>query len=84
MENGNEFEVGEPETLSDKRPALTFRSKTYIPLRERPDCRFQLRERNSGAGKVLIRRLPVATASQIGKEVIDGVETAVSEMFINC
>lgn len=84
LDNGIEFEMGEADTLSDKRPALTFRSKTYIPLRERSDCRFQLRERNSGTGKVIIRRLPVASTSQIGREVIEGVETSVSEMFINC
>ena len=84
LDNGIEFEMGEAESLSDNRPALTFRSKTLIPLQEKSDYRFQLRERNSGAEKVLIRRLPVASANQISREVIEGVETPVSEMFINC
>ena len=84
LDDAIEFEPGEAETLSDTRPALTFRSKTYIALSERSQCRFQLRERNSGAGKVLIRRLPVASASQIGREVVEGLATPLSEMFINC
>lgn len=84
LDNGIEFEMGGVETLTDNRPALTFRSKTLIPMRERPDCRFQLREKNSGTGKVVIRRLPVASPSQIGRETIRGVESPVSEMFINC
>ena len=84
IDNGIEFESGQAETLSDARTALTFRSKTYIPLQERSGCRFQLRERNSGTGRVLIRRLPVASANQIGREVVAGEEMPVSEMFINC
>jgi hypothetical protein len=79
-----EFDFAGRESLSDNRVALTFRSQTPIPLQEKSDCRFQLRERNSGGGKVLINRLPVASANQISKEVIEGEEAFVSEVFVNC
>ena len=84
LDYGIGFESGQPETLSDARPTLTFRSKTHIPLQERSGCRFQLRERNAGTGRVLIRRLPVASAKQIGREVVAGEPMHVSKMFINC
>ena len=79
-----EFDFAGRESLSDNRVALTFRSKTHIPLQEKSECRFQLRERNSGGGKVLINRLPVASANQISREVVEGEEAFVSEVFVNC
>ncbi len=84
LDNGIEFESTGMERLGDNRPALTFRSKTTIQMRQKQDMRFQLREQNSGGGKVLIRRLPVASANQIGRAVLDGEAVPVSEMFINC
>ncbi len=84
LDSETEFASAGVESLSDNRTALTFRSKTTLPLQERSTYRFQLRDGNSGGGKVLIRRLPVAPASQIYQEVIDGQEAFVSEMFINC
>jgi hypothetical protein len=54
LNNETEFEFAGVESLADNRAALTFRSKTTLPFRERSDCRFQLRDRNSGGGKVLI------------------------------
>jgi hypothetical protein len=74
--------VGES-SLADNRTALAFISKTLLPLREKSQYRFQLRDKNSGGGRILIRRLPVASASHISKEVIDGEVSLVSEMFIN-
>jgi hypothetical protein len=81
--NETEFESIGEESLADRTEAWTFRSKTTLPLRERPEYRFQLKETNSRSGKVLIKRLPVASASQISREVVDGEEAFVSEMFIN-
>lgn len=76
--------VPEGETfLADNRLALSFRSKTLLPFRERSNYHFQLRDKNSGGGRVLIRRLPVASPGQISRETIDGAKTLVSEMFIN-
>lgn len=84
VRNQTEFEFTGKASLPGEKTALTYRSKTPIPLREQHDVRFQLRERNVSSSKVLIRRLPVASAHQFGKEVIDGRETIVSEIFINC
>lgn len=82
--NGTGFELIGEETLSDNRTAVIFRSTEAIPLREKSECHFQLKEQGAGGGKVLIKRLPVASACHIFREVINGKEAAVSEMYINC
>ena len=70
-------------SLAGNRTALAIRSTTMLSMRERSQYRFQLRDRNSGGGRVLIRRLPVASAANISKEVIEGEMAFVSEIFIN-
>jgi len=70
-------------SLSDDRPALAFRSKDEIPLRQRPIRRFQLREDGQGNGKVLVRRLPVAAASQMTRQTIKNEVVTVSEIYVN-
>lgn len=84
LDNETAFVFTGEESLADNRVAFAFRSTTPIPLREKSTCRFQLKEGNSGGGKVLIMRLPVASTSQITREVIDGEDAIVSEMFVNC
>ena len=84
LNNETEFEDTGRASLPDNRRALTFRSKQRIPLREKSEYRFQLREKNPNGGKVIIRRLPVASAGQYYKELVDGKEAIVSEIFINC
>lgn len=81
--NDMEFEPMGETVLNDHRHALLFRSKRPIPLREKAEYRFQLREQASGAGKVLIQRLPVATADQFYKETINGQDVMVSEVYVN-
>ncbi len=82
-DNKVEFEsTGEAE-LSDKKVALTFRSKQRIPLSEKSEYRFQLREKGHEGEKVLIKRLPVAHASQTGKDVVAEQGMVVSEIYIN-
>lgn len=83
LDNSTEFESSGTQVLADERTAITFKSKTSLPMRERSEYRFQLRERGSGNEKVLIRRLPVASAAQIGVERTDGQSILVSEMYIN-
>lgn len=83
VNNETEFDALGETVLSDNRTALIFRSKRPIPLREKPDYRFQLRERGPGVGKVLIQRLPVASADQFYKETIDGQDVMVSEIYVN-
>lgn len=83
LDNSTEFESSGTQVLADERTAFTFVSKTSLPMRERSEYRFQLRERGSGNEKVLIRRLPVASAAQIGVERTDSRSALVSEMYIN-
>ncbi|MCH7736964.1 MAG: hypothetical protein IH872_06120 [Chloroflexi bacterium] len=83
LDNSTEFESSVAEVLADERTAITIKSKTMLRLQERSDYRFQLREEDSGNGKVLIRRLPVATAAHIGAERTGDQSTLVSEMYIN-
>jgi hypothetical protein len=79
-----EFEFCGEVMLPGDRPAKVFRSKAQIPVQEKSTCRFQLREPGPGAGKVLVKRLPVASESRLGMEIIDGRNEIVSESFINC
>lgn len=69
--------------LSRKVSARTFRSTQKLSLREKSEYRFQLREKNANGGKVLIKRLPVASAQHYSKEFINGQNAIVSEIFIN-
>jgi hypothetical protein len=84
LNHETEFEATGRASLPDDRVALTFRSKQRIPLREKSEYRFQLKEKGTNGGRVLIRRLPVASAGQFYKETVDGKEAIVSEIFINC
>lgn len=84
LDNRVEFEFCGEVMLPGDRPAKVFRSKEQIPVLEKSNCRFQLRELGPGAGKVLVKRLPVASESRLGMEVIDGKNEIVSESFINC
>jgi len=84
LDGKTEFERGE-EALPDDRMALTFRTKSSIALRERFDYRFQYRESSSGrqrganGDRVLIKRLPVASARQIGGS---GKQADISAIYI--
>jgi hypothetical protein len=78
-----EFEFIGKVALPGARTALAYRSLTPIPLRERNELRFQLRDQADASGKVFIRRLPVAAVDRFGKDVINGQETIVSEIFVN-
>lgn len=83
LDEGIGFEPLGPVSLSDERPALAFRSMAPIPLGQRSARRFQLREVGSGNGKVLVRRLPVAAASQVDRQTIGGKVVSVSEVYVN-
>ena len=58
-------------------------SSAPIALQERSPQRFQLRRQGTGADKVLIKRLPVASPSQINRETLGGVPTLVSEIYVH-
>lgn len=78
-----EFEKLHDEDLPGHGSVLVFKSKIPIPLLEKSDYHFQLKEKNQGNGKVLIKRLAVASAHQIFKEKKRNSKTAVSEIFVN-
>lgn len=83
LDNRVEFEFCGEVMLPGNKPSKVFRSKALMPILERSNYRFQLREPGAGAGKVLIKRLPVASASRLGLEVINGKSEIVSESYIN-
>ncbi len=78
-----DFEPIGPVSLGDGRPAFAFRSTAAIALRQLSACRFQLREASAGNCKVLIRRLPVASAGQIGRQRSGTKAITVSEVYVN-
>ncbi|MDX8399514.1 MAG: hypothetical protein R8K20_04625 [Gallionellaceae bacterium] len=83
LDNRVEFEYCGEVILPDNKPSKVFRSKALIPLLEKSNCRFQLKEPGPGSGKVLIKRLPVASQNRLGMEVIDGKSEIVLESFVN-
>lgn len=77
------FEPVRAAALPDGRSALCARSTSAIVLHQRPQQRFQLLALAPAADKILVKRLPVASAGQLYMETIDGVRTLVSEIFVN-
>ncbi len=78
-----EFTAPRDDRLDDGRPMLAVCSREPIALAQRAVSRFQLRCRNGAGPKVLIKRLPVAAARQLGREEIDGVSTLISEIHVH-
>lgn len=74
---------GSPERICDIRQAVALLSKGPIALQERSNHRFQLRVNTPEGGKVLVKRLAVASPHQFAKEIVNGREVAVSEIYIN-
>ncbi len=77
------FDAAVGERLPDGQSVLAVRSSAPIALQERSPQRFQLRRQGTGADKVLIKRLPVASPSQINRETLGGVPTLVSEIYVH-
>ena len=83
---GQGLRFGPPvdERLPDGRAMLAVRSAEPITLQERSPQRFQLRRAGAaGADKVLVKRLPVASPSQLNRETLGGVPTWVSEIYVH-
>lgn len=78
-----EFDEAVRERLPDGRSVMAVRSRTPITLQQRSERRFQLRRRGTGADKVLIKRLPVASPSLISRETLRGVPMLVSEIYVH-
>lgn len=84
LDSQTDFEALGEETLADDNVALTFRSTRSIPLHHRFERRFQYRSPGNGSDKVLIQRLPVASAERIDSEVVGGRKAAVSSIYVSC
>lgn len=77
------FNAPVPEHGVDGRPLLALRSHGPLALAERSDTRLQLRCRQSGVPKVLVKRLPVPGPQHLAREEIDGAATLVSEIHVH-
>lgn len=82
LDQKTHFEFAGDTTLPNNQKAHTFRSTTPIPLQEFYSYRFQLRD--SGNGKIFIKRLPVASPEQLARATIGGREQFVSDIYVNC
>jgi hypothetical protein len=84
INNRVKFEKPIVTKLVGRKTAFTIRSSVPLPLVEAPKEHFQLKVKNGGNDKIIVRRLPVPSADRLSREVIDGYDAAVSEIFINC
>jgi hypothetical protein len=78
-----QFEAAVAEQLSNGQLACVVRSAGKIPLRNRSDQRFQLRLRNGSTDKVLVKRLPVPSATGLSRDFVAGAPTLVSEIYVH-
>lgn len=69
--------------LPGNKSSVAFRSKERIPISERSGYRFQLREQVNGVTRTLVKRLPVASESRLGRDTIDGKPEIILECFVN-
>ena len=69
--------------MPNHQTAQTFRSGQRLFLRQKSGYRFRLKESTANGRRILIKRLPVASAGQFTRETIKGQEAIVSEIFIN-
>jgi hypothetical protein len=77
------FVRADPVTLPGNRRALVFLTEVEIEMRQRYTQRFQLREQNGMGERVLVKRLPHANASRVGRELVGKKAALVSEIYIN-
>lgn len=77
------FEPPRPDRMDSGAAMLAIRSRAPIALAQRSACRFQLRSRQRGGHKVLVQRLPVASARFLGREQIGSTTQLVSEIHVH-
>jgi hypothetical protein len=78
------FKAAGEELLPGGKQAFTFQSDRTLVLQARSHYRFQLKIAQRNGSKVLIKQLPVASASQLYQVIIDGNKSALSEIYVNC
>jgi hypothetical protein len=77
------FGDSDHEVLPDGTRVTVIRSAVPIALAERPRQRFQLRRGTGADARVLVARLPLASPAGLRREIVDGVLSDVSEIFVN-
>lgn len=70
-------------TLANGRSARVFDSTAPLALAQHSPYRFALVSQSGGSEKILIKRLPVAAAGQVGNTVVNGVPSNVAEIYLN-
>jgi len=83
LDNEIQFENVGNTTLPGRREAIMLQSSVAIHMQEQHNHRFQLRESGSMGDKVLIKRMPNASISQMNGEMIGDRVENISEIFIN-
>ncbi|HEY6896875.1 MAG TPA: hypothetical protein VI279_06405 [Rhodocyclaceae bacterium] len=83
LDNKVEFESRGEVVLPGNRRSQLFMSTSRVSLAEKSQHRFQLREADRQGDRILVRRLPVASESRLGLEVIDGKREVVFENYVN-
>lgn len=83
LASGVEFDEPAPDRLDNGAPLVAIRSRAPIALAQRSERRFQLRSRQRGGDKVLVKRLPVAAAQFLAREQIGGESRLVSEIHVH-
>jgi len=70
-------------TLPGNRVARAFRTTSMLPLQDRYHNRFQIIDPDATGDRVLMARMPGAQVRQTYQERLNGMDVAVSEIFIN-
>lgn len=84
LDNGLTFSQQPDEVLPTGDRAMVFQSGRTIAMSHRPQYRLQLRQDRERNARVLVNRLPVASARQINRQATASDNPVyVSEIFIN-
>ena len=78
-----EFSELAPERLPNGREVLSALSAIPIALAERAGQRFQLRRRTGSGDKLVVKRLPVASASRWGTQPLQSGRSLITEIYVN-
>ncbi|MDF2177196.1 hypothetical protein P2G88_02920 [Aliiglaciecola sp. CAU 1673] len=77
------FEQAADTVLPNGQMAKTFYSKAPLPLLQHSPFKFTLFSEGEGGEKILIKRLPIASAGQYERKVVNGVSSIMSEIYIH-
>ncbi|WP_286267420.1 hypothetical protein [Thalassotalea atypica] len=82
LDNNVNFQFEGSETVGGKT-SLVYTSKEPVKLKENTNQRFQLKAEVNEIETILIKRLPLASITQVNSKTLNGKQTVVSEIFVN-